>query len=363
MAAALAWAVLPARAETITVATYNVENYGPVSRMTGDGFRSLYPKPEDEKRALRRVIHGLGADILALQEMGGAPYLEELRRDLRAEGLDYPQAALVEAEDTSRHVALLSRLPLKGVVRHADLPFAYAGGTERVKRGLLEVVVGTSAGDLTIFVVHLKSRITERPDDPGAAVRRLAEATAVRDCVAGRFPGPAGARYVILGDCNDAANDPPIQRLERRGRTVLAYELPAADSRGEVWTEFYRREATYTQLDHILVSAGMRPSVRGGRARIYDGPGVGEASDHRPVAVTLDLGGQGWTQEGRDARPHPDCPSSEGGQRAGAAAGNGAAIGAVTVTGTEICPPAPYPFRIRLPVPGFPPCTGTVTLF
>jgi endonuclease/exonuclease/phosphatase family metal-dependent hydrolase len=280
----------PARAETLTLATYNVENYCPANRVTEEGFHRDYPKPEDEKRALRRVIHGLGADVLALQEMGTAPYLEELQRDLLTEGLDYPQTALVEAEDAHRHLALLSRLPFKSVVRHTELSFAYAGATERVKRGLLEVVVGTSAGDLTLFVVHLKSRLTERPGDPGAAVRRLAEAGAVRDCIRRRFADPGRARFVILGDCNDADSDRSVQRLESYGQIAIACDLPAADSRGEIWTEFYRREATYTQLDHILVSPGLRRVVRDGKARIYDGPGVTEASDHRPVLMTFEVG-------------------------------------------------------------------------
>jgi endonuclease/exonuclease/phosphatase family metal-dependent hydrolase len=290
LAVAALGAPAPDRAEAIALATYNVENYGPVDRMTGEGFRRDYPKPEEEKQALRRVIRALDADVLALQEMGAVPYLEELQRDLKAEGLDYPEAVLVQAEDADRHVALLSRLPFKSVVRHADLPFAYAGSTERVKRGLLEAVIGTSAGDLTLFVVHLKSRLTERPDDPGAAVRRLAEATAVRDCIRQRFPDAGSARFVILGDCNDAGGDPSVRRLEGRGQTAMAYELVAADGRGEIWTEFYRREGVYTQLDHIFVSPGLRGAVRGGKALIYDGPGVSEASDHRPVLATLDFG-------------------------------------------------------------------------
>src|SRR5436190_20095185 len=89
----------PIAAETLTVASYNIENYGPADRMTEAGFRKDYPKPEAEKQALRRVIRALNADVLALQEMGGQPYLDELRRDLKAEGLDYPHAALATAVD------------------------------------------------------------------------------------------------------------------------------------------------------------------------------------------------------------------------------------------------------------------------
>ena len=59
-----------ARAETLTVATYNVENYVAADRMTETGYRKDYPKPELEKRALRRVIRALAADVVVLQEMG-----------------------------------------------------------------------------------------------------------------------------------------------------------------------------------------------------------------------------------------------------------------------------------------------------
>src|SRR6266700_1071495 len=100
--------VSAAQAETLKIATYNIENYGPADRMTEAGYRKEYPKPETEKRALRQVIRGVNADVLVLQEMGGQPYLEELRRDLKAEGLDYSHTALASATDADRHVAVLS---------------------------------------------------------------------------------------------------------------------------------------------------------------------------------------------------------------------------------------------------------------
>src|SRR3954462_10596084 len=93
------WVAAAVGAETITVATYNIENYGPADRMTEAGFRQNYPKPEAEKASLRRVIRGLNADVLVLQEMGAAPYLEELRRDLKAGGLAYGYWAVASAAD------------------------------------------------------------------------------------------------------------------------------------------------------------------------------------------------------------------------------------------------------------------------
>ncbi len=286
------WFVLiltTARAETLTVATYNVENYVAADRMTEAGYRKEYPKPEAEKQALRTVIRGLNADILALQEMGGAPYLEELRRDLKAEGLDYPYAALLEGPDVDRHVALLARRPPKSVKHHVNLGFTYFGAREQVKRGLLEATFMTPTGDLTIFALHLKSRFTDRPDDPQSAIRRTAEALAVRDVVLRRFPAPGAERYLILGDYNDNRESKAVQHLLARGRTGVSMLLPATDSRGEVWTHYYHAEDSYSRVDHILVSPALRAAVAGGEARIYDVPETRLASDHRPVAVTLKL--------------------------------------------------------------------------
>jgi len=275
--------------ETLTIATYNVENYGPANRMTDAGYRQDYPKPESEKKALRTVIRELNADLLVLQEMGGKPYLDELRQDLKAEGTDYPFAVLLEADDADRHVALLSKRPLKSVVPHVNLEFGYFGAKERVKRGLLEATIATTAGDVTIFGVHLKSRFTDRADDPMSAQRRIGEATAVRDRILERVADPGSARFLVLGDCNDTKDSKAVQRLLRRGKTPIAELLAATDSRGDTWTHDYRKEDSYSRVDHILVSLALKTAVPGGAAHIYDGPGVRDASDHRPVSVTLEL--------------------------------------------------------------------------
>lgn len=276
-----------ARGETLTLATYNVENYGPANRMTESGYRKDYPKPESEKRALRTVIRRLGADVLVLQEMGPRPYLDELLRDLKAEGCDYPFAELASAADADRHIAVLAKRPLKAVTTHTDLQFTYFSGREVVKRGLIEVTIATAGGDLTLFGVHLKSRFTDRPDDPMSAIRRAGEATSIRDRVLKRFSAPAEGRFVILGDCNDGRTSRAVAFLQKRGKTQISTLLPTADSRGEVWTHAFRREETYTRVDHIFVSPALVGALNSGAARIYDGDGVREASDHRPVYVVL----------------------------------------------------------------------------
>ncbi len=282
--------LLTSAVSAITVGTYNVENYLVTDRMADGAFRKAYPKPEAEKKALRKAIAGFAPDILALQEMGRAPFLEELQRDLRAEGQDYPHALVLSAADPERHVAFLSKIPFKDVGKHTEVPIKLFGKSDLVKRGVLEVTVDTNEGDLTIFVVHLKSRRTERKDDPEGATQRAAEAEAVRDLVLQRFPDPSAVKFIVTGDWNDTRTNRPVKAMQKRGQTEIGEILRAYDSRGDTWTHAFRREDSYSRIDYIMVSAGLKPFVeRKGTAQIYDGQGAREASDHRAVFVKLKL--------------------------------------------------------------------------
>ena len=287
---AIVGALLPALPlPALTIASYNVENYLVTDRMVDGVYRQAYPKPEPEKTAVRRVIGGIAPDIVALAEMGQPPFLEELQRDLRREGQDYPHGVVLEAADADRHVALLAKVPVKEIKRHTDVKFTFLGQPDVVKRGVLEVVFATDQGDLSVFVIHLKSKRTERPDDPLGAAQRLGEAEAVRDLILSRFPDPTKALYVVCGDWNDARNSKSTRALQKRGDTVVGEILRAADSRGEVWTHFYRAEDSYSRIDFLMVSPALKPFVEGGRGAVYDGPASTEGSDHRAVYARFKL--------------------------------------------------------------------------
>ncbi len=271
----------------LTVATYNVENYTATDRMVAAGYRRDYPKPEKSKAALRRVIQRMDADVIVLQEMGPQTYLRELQRDLQAEGLDYPHVFLAEANDSVRHVAVLSKQPWLRIQTHADLDFKYFEAREKVKRGLLEVVFATPIGEVTLWSLHLKSRYEDREDDPDSVKRRAGEATAIRNFILKRFPDPEIAHFLIMGDFNDVKRSASVRYMKKRGSRIISRLLPAKDSRGDHWTYHYHRTDTYSRVDHALVSPGVVRYIKGGTARIMDGEDVEEASDHRPLMVTL----------------------------------------------------------------------------
>lgn len=281
-----AWSA-PAAVETLSIATYNVANYNLTDRQIEGAYLTQYPKPESEKDALRAVIRALDVDVLALQEIGGEPFLRELQRDLRSEGRHYPHMVVLAAADEARRVAVLSRVPFSAVRRHTDLDFKYFEGRSVVKRGMLEVRFDTTAGELALFVVHFKSKLTERRDDPESALRRDREATAARDRVLEIFPDPAVARFMVAGDFNDGPRDRPVRAFEHRGPLAIAAAVPAADSRGETWTHLYRSNDLYSRVDFFMASPLVQPAIVGGAATVHDGAAVPRASDHRPVAIRL----------------------------------------------------------------------------
>jgi len=288
-------------ATPVRVATLNLYNYLQMDRRVDGRFRPNYPKPEREKAAIRAMIRAVQPDILALQEIGPAPYLEELRRDLVEEGWVFPYSQLLEAADPERHVAVLSRLPFARVTPHPEVEIRYFKERELVKRGLLEVAFSSPAGEWTLFIVHLKSRYTDRPDDPLSATRRVLEAAAVRDVVLGEFPDPARARFLVAGDCNDTTGSKTLARLRARGKLRITDVLPTADSRGETWTHRYRQEDTYSRVDFLLPSPGLWPYVAGGVGHIFDDQRALEGTDHRLVYVDLDF----------DAVVEPASPADE----------------------------------------------------
>ena len=283
-------AALPIMGERVRVATYNVENYTLANRMVDGIYRVDYPKPEVEKAALRSIIREVRPDVLAVQEMGPMPFLEELQRDLRREGLDFPYLALLTEADPVRKIGVLSRIPFVEVIPHNDLDFPYLDGREQVKRGLLEVRFETANIPWAFFTLHLKSKWTEHAEDPQANRRRVGEAHAIRDRIRHQFPEGEGGLFVVAGDFNDTRDTATLRRFLQVSDRTITEMLEAVDSRGERWTQHFARRDLYSRIDYLLVSPAMMPQVVPESARIVDSPNWRTASDHRMLYVDLDFG-------------------------------------------------------------------------
>tara|TARA_B110000093_G_scaffold46265_1_gene49465 strand:+ start:4227 stop:5147 length:921 start_codon:yes stop_codon:yes gene_type:complete len=277
-----------ADAKPIRLATYNLNNYLVMDRHVDAVWRPSYPKPEADKKIIRQVIKQALPDILAVQEIGTLPFLEELRADLAQEGVHYPYAIHLEGVDQVRHVAVLSKLAPAAVVKHSDLDFKYQNGRKRVKRGLLELSFERSDGSVfKLFVVHLKSRWSDVKADPESQQRRSREAEACRNRIIERSYDLGITDFVVVGDFNDHPASSTLRRFYRKGDFDIGALVPASDSRGEQWTYFYQKQVVYSLVDGFVVSGALMPEVVAGDGHIVDIPGVLLGSDHRMVYLDL----------------------------------------------------------------------------
>ncbi len=289
VAVVILFGAAPLRAgESIRIATWNVENYLIQNRVVDGTWLPDYPKPESEKAALRQVIRRIDADVIALQEMGTEDFLRELQTDLAAEGLDYPFRATGAGQDSVRRVAVLSRLPIHSVTIHTDLDFPYFGDRLQPRRALLEIELHIADATLRLFVVHLKSKWTERDDDPQANRRRIGEATAIRNRIL-ELIDPQTGYYLILGDFNDSPRSSTLARFLQRGEQIISLMTHPTDSRGHRWTQHWEREDLYSRIDYILVSPALMPMLVEESLLITDCADVAAASDHRPLVAAFAL--------------------------------------------------------------------------
>lgn len=289
----------------LRVATFNLHGYFDENRFSEAGkFQFMRPKPEKEKIALRRVILAARPDILAVQEIGGNAWLDELAEDLARDGLPFPYRTLLEAGDSHNRLAVLSRVPFSKTIKIA--PPAH-----RLVRGLLGIVVPLQGGKmLRVYNVHLKSKVSSDPDDPECNTRRLGEARFLRRLIefqieddkaaekipsSNRFPVPAHLKknppklFAIVGDFNDDPDAPAIATLTPAS---FAFPLTAKDDDGNELTYFNPRKNYFHTFDRILVSPEIyKKFYIPLSAKIANFPFAAQASDHRLVYADFDFSG------------------------------------------------------------------------
>ena len=272
--------------EKVRVASFNLQNYLIMDRVVDGKWRKNYPKPEKEKRALRAILKQVDADVVAFQEIGERPFLNELWMDLNVtKGPVYPHAIWMPAGDPEevRHLALFSKIPFSSIKMHHDIDFPYFDGRQTPDRGVLEVTFNSNGIKWKLFNLHLKSKWTERKDDPEATIRREREARAIRDYLRKSNPPESNPRYLVAGDFNDHRNSSTLLRFLQVNDTSLTSMIPCEDSRGHRWTHHWAKADSYSRFDYILATPLMLKQLVVGSAKIVDGPNSVLASDHRMI--------------------------------------------------------------------------------
>jgi endonuclease/exonuclease/phosphatase family metal-dependent hydrolase len=278
--------------EPFRLATYNLDNY--LDRAVED----RPAKTAAARAKIRESIHALRPDVLALQEVGGGPALEELRTALKAEGLDYPFVELALGADPHIQVAVLSRFPIVERRSHTNESFLLRGRRFRVARGFAEVVIQVRPRyQFTLLAAHLKSRRAVPEADESEL--REQEAALLRQKIEARLRENPEVNLAVVGDFNDTKDSKAVMTLiGKRTAHALADLRPAErngdnqrnpvpffDPRNVTWTHYYGKQDTYSRIDYILVSRGMRAEWIAGGTYVLSLANWGAGSDHRPVVA------------------------------------------------------------------------------
>ncbi|BCH32009.1 endonuclease [Mesorhizobium sp. L-8-10] len=284
----------------------NAFEYGYLFKMVGQGYRYKYVSTGNDSR-------GIDVAVMMREETAHGQPIEFVRMTSHAH---------VTYEEFGLHTPELAALGNE----------AY----ERIfRRDCLEIDLRVGGAPLTIYAVHFKSMGGPRDGVPGREATmpiRVAEATAVRRIIENRFgrDHAAGKRWMICGDLNDYRQRVVIggdaysgHRFDVVNETRSCLDVLLADGfcenvverRPEIdrWTLYHTRgpqERHLCQLDYILLSPAMARRneaavpdiVRGGQPwrtvfppgqEVERYPRAGwdrpKASDHCPVAVTLDI--------------------------------------------------------------------------
>ena len=275
---------------SIRLCTYNVNNLF----LKGEGAL----KPHAQTRALVRMLSVLDADVVCLQEVGSMASLLALN-----EGLDhpYPFSYLLEGNSNrSIHLATLSRVPCQ-VTSHRQIPLQdeaghalkLAGSETQARAGQLQVAAMTrdliridlEGLALSVFHVHLKSRLNQPWQVCDAATIRRAEVALVVDQVQ-RFQSRESQQGVVLaGDFNDRPSSDELAGLQALGFT---------DVHGELLARRGRNPSTYwpkrnSRFDRLLLNDVALARYAPDSVALHATQMARQASDHYPVTLDLNL--------------------------------------------------------------------------
>lgn len=266
---------------------YNLKNWLSMPRIVRGAQEGVITKPEKEKARVVEFLKSLRPDVLGVCEIGTREDLADLQTRLKAAGLDLPHTEWAHGGDTTRSLALLSRFPITGRQSQTSLSYTLQGKTLPLQRGILDVTVDVAPGFPVRFLgVHLKSKRVV--DDGDEAAMRLEEARLLRRHLDGIFAQEANARVVCYGDFNEHRHEAPIATIiGKRGTPSHMEDVYLHDLSGLVWTHFWDTADVYSRFDYIFTSPALRPFTDTSRSFIYSSRDFAQASDHRPVILTL----------------------------------------------------------------------------
>jgi endonuclease/exonuclease/phosphatase family metal-dependent hydrolase len=271
----------------IRVVAYNLKNWLSMERRVAGELVPEAPKSEPEKTAAVRILASLQPDILGVCEIGTRNDVADLHNRLRAKGIDLPHHLLHEAADPHRRLALLSRFPITASQASSQLHYSLDGRVLPLQRGILDATLQINpAYELRLLGCHLKSR-REVQEGEQAAMRRH-EAVLVREYIEQVLKRNPQTNLLLYGDFNDTKNEQPIKVVQGQfGHPHYLRDLGLHDADGYHFTYYWNLADTYDRIDFAFINNGLWPEVRTKKSFIAKDRAWLEASDHRPLVITL----------------------------------------------------------------------------
>lgn len=257
------------------------------------------------------------ADVVGLQEVGGAAALEALLTELGAgwsglagtpdeRGIGCAVVTRLQAARFAQHRT--DALPFPAFVEGERSPFE---GQLVLRRAVVELAAEVSGHTLHVFVVHMKSNLP-RPLRSAAGqeiaprtaferseghvrsmVLRAAEALFVRKLVDDALQG--SPQVAVLGDFNDTPGSLPLRTVQGRDPSYLSSVLERLPEHKRYTTLFHGRTKL---IDHIVASPALHARLHSAdidlRGLRDHGPFVAESvptrdSDHAMLFARYSL--------------------------------------------------------------------------
>lgn len=277
----------PAPAEKFIFCGYNLKNWLKMDRFEDGRTIPAVTKPEEEKDRVIAMLKDIHPDVLGVCEVGSAEDVADLQHRLKAVGIDLPHVERAHGGDPTRSLALLSRFPIIARDSQTNLSYKLGDMTLPFQRGILDATVEFHPQLQVKFLgVHLKSmrEVTEADQ----AMMRRNEAHLLRNHIDKVLARNTQARILCYGDFNEHRNEPAISEIiGSRVSDGFMTDLTVRDKNGQVWTHFWDAADSYSRLDYVFCSRGLRPFIDLRQCRIHHERDFDKASDHRPVVITI----------------------------------------------------------------------------
>lgn len=273
---AIVWVFsLPLQAIPCKVVVYNLNNYSTKHDVLVPAKSSI------SLSAIEEILSSLQPDVLAVCEMGSRKDLSYLQRKLKKAGSDLPYSVWLDAPDSSRHLALLSRFPIE---QNNSCRFVLTNIPEHfVKRGILDVTLRLEDNyTLRLVGSHLKSQKLHVGNYDSKQIR-LAEAQSLASHIQQILKSSPHANLLVFGDFNDRPTSPTLKMM--LGSFPSLFDLAPSDDRGDRWTYHFRKDDVYSRFDYLLASPELTPEIV--KVGISHPPHWNLASDHRPLYLLI----------------------------------------------------------------------------